>query len=204
MSVDIAGIGYELVCGSAEGKGALIDKRVRRTASNVMYHLLQVGSGNIEILLFDSADDFHVIIVDDGWADFSVQPISTTNRMVYHPIHCVEILLRFFIWMTHHKVSRHYIVIRSFEICLRWFHDFELVFSKAACVISKRAVTLDIRVEIAGIKLDVKWDDIHFDVAHGFGSVVYFFVLQFRAGHQQQKIDDGKRRATKRGGVGLK
>ncbi len=49
MSVNIERIGYELVSGSTEGKGALIDRRVRRTASNVKYHLLEVGSGNLGI-----------------------------------------------------------------------------------------------------------------------------------------------------------
>jgi hypothetical protein len=61
---------------------------------------LEVGSGNIDILLFEIADEFHIVMFDDGWADFTVQPILTTNRIVYHPIHCVEILLRFVIWMT--------------------------------------------------------------------------------------------------------
>jgi hypothetical protein len=189
MSVDIASVGYELVCGPAEGKGALIDKLMRRTASNVKYHLLEVGSGNIEILLFKIADEFHIVMFDDGWADFTVQPILTTNRIVYHPIHCVEILLRFVIWMTHH-VSRHYIVIRSLDILLRWFYDFDLLFSKSACVIAKRAVfgtawwvALDIRVEIAWSKLNVTWDVIHSDMAHDFCSVVCYCV-QFRAGNQ--------------------
>jgi hypothetical protein len=151
MSVDIAGVGYELVCGPAEGKGALIDKLMRRTASNVKYHLLEVGSGNIEILLFEIADEFRIVIFDDGWADFTVQPILTTNRIVYNPIHCVEILLRF-----GQKVSRRFIMIRSVDILLRWFYDFDLLFSKSACVISKRTVfstawwvALNIRVEIA-------------------------------------------------------
>ena len=79
MSVDITSVGYELVCGPAERKGALIDKLMRRTASNVKYHLLEVGSGNIEILLFEIADEFHIAMFDDGWADFTVQPILTTN-----------------------------------------------------------------------------------------------------------------------------
>lgn len=193
MSVDIASVDYELVCGPAEGKGALIDKLMRRTASNVKYHLLEVGSGNIEILLFKIADEFHIVMFDDGWADFTVQPILTTNRIVYHPIHCVEILLRFVIWMTHH-VSRHYIVIRSLDILLRWFYDFDLLFSKSACVIAKRAVfgtawwvMLDIRFEIEWSKLNVRWDIIHSDMAHDFCSVVCFCVLRFRAGHQQQQ-----------------
>jgi hypothetical protein len=126
----------------------------------------------LEYLLFDRADYFHIIIFDDGWADFTVQPISTTNQMVYHLIHCVKILLRFVIWM---KVRHHYIVIQSIDTLLRsfigvthhkvcvWFHVFELLFSKAACIITKSAVfgaawqvMPDISVEIARSKLDVK------------------------------------------------
>jgi hypothetical protein len=36
---------------------------------------------------------------------------------------------------------------------------------------------LDISVEIAGSKLNVKWDVIHSDIAHGLGSVVCYCVL---------------------------
>ena len=169
---------------------------------------MEVGSGNIEILLFEIADEFHIVMFDDGWADFTVQPILTTNRIVYHPIHCVEILLRFVIWMTRH-VSRHYIVIRSLDILLRWFYDFDLLFSKSACVIAKRAVfgtawwvALDIRVEIAWSKLNVRWDVIHSDMAHDFCSVVCYCV-QFRAGDQHLKKNERRLRVRKRG-MGIK
>jgi hypothetical protein len=41
--------------------GALIDERKRRAATNVKYHLSDVGSGDVETLLCERTENFTMI-----------------------------------------------------------------------------------------------------------------------------------------------